>query len=209
MHILASEPSALQLLEGLDASYDVSEATVNHLLIRSNHIYQHRVLRVNYTTYDVRRGQDIFNPTTDHRDIMMLAAPENTDESETIHQRHRRFCYARIIGIYHANVQYIGPGCSSYLPRRLDFLHVQWFEQVPPNPGDVLCSLDVLRFPPMNEDGAFDFIDPADVLQGCHLILAFAKGRSHPDRTSVSSLSKDSNDWKYYYVNRLGETQVA
>ncbi|KIK13245.1 hypothetical protein PISMIDRAFT_119194, partial [Pisolithus microcarpus 441] len=192
MHVLASEPSALQPLEGLDASYDASEATVDHLLIRSNRIYQHRILQVNYTTYHVRCRQDIFNPTTDHCDIMMLAAPENTDESETIHQCHHRFCYARIIGIYHANVQYIGPGCSSYLPRRLDFLHVRWFEQVPPNPGDVLCSLDVLRFPPMNEDGTFDFIDPADVLWGCHLIPAFAKGRSHPDRTSVSSLSKDS-----------------
>ncbi|KIK12190.1 hypothetical protein PISMIDRAFT_83954, partial [Pisolithus microcarpus 441] len=72
MHILASEPSALQPLEGLDASYDASEVTVDHLLIRSNHIYQHHILRVNYTTYNVRHGQDIFNPTTDHRDIMML-----------------------------------------------------------------------------------------------------------------------------------------
>ncbi|KIK20576.1 hypothetical protein PISMIDRAFT_12859 [Pisolithus microcarpus 441] len=53
MHVLASEPSALQLLEGLDTSYDASEATVNHLLIRSNCIYQHCVLQVNYTTYDV------------------------------------------------------------------------------------------------------------------------------------------------------------
>ncbi|KIK10462.1 hypothetical protein PISMIDRAFT_46798, partial [Pisolithus microcarpus 441] len=76
MHILASEPSALQPLEGLDASYDASEATVDHLLIRSNRIYQHHVLWVNYTTYNVRCGQDIFNPTTDHHDIMMLAAPE-------------------------------------------------------------------------------------------------------------------------------------
>ncbi|KIK12991.1 hypothetical protein PISMIDRAFT_119820, partial [Pisolithus microcarpus 441] len=91
-------------------------ATVDHLLIRSNHLYQHHILQVNYTTYDVQCGQDIFNPTTDHHDVMMLATPENTNELETIHQCYCCFCYARIIGIYHANIQYIGPGFSSYPP---------------------------------------------------------------------------------------------
>ncbi|KAI5992629.1 hypothetical protein EDC04DRAFT_2872767 [Pisolithus marmoratus] len=153
-------------------------ATVDHLLFKSNHIYQHYVLRVNYTTYNVRCRQDILNLTTNHHDIMMLASPENMNEC------HHHFCYACIIGIYHANVQYIGSGLSDYLPCQLDFF------------------LDVLRFPPMNDHDTFDFIDPADILRGCHLIPAFAKGRSHPDCTSLSPIAKDSDDWNYYYVNR-------
>ncbi|KIJ61923.1 hypothetical protein HYDPIDRAFT_30990 [Hydnomerulius pinastri MD-312] len=55
----------------------------------------------------------------------------------------------------------------------------------------------------MNDQDAFDFIDPADILRGCHLIPAFAKGRSHPDHTALSPIAKDSDDWKYYYVNRF------
>ncbi|KIK10455.1 hypothetical protein PISMIDRAFT_20384 [Pisolithus microcarpus 441] len=205
MHALASEPTSSQPLWGLEASYSTSEAAADHLLFKGNRIYQHCVLRVNYTTYDVKRGQDIFNPTTDHHDVMMLATPENADKSEDTYERRHCFCYARIIGIYHANVQYIGPGFSNYLPRRLDFLHVRWFEQVAPNPGDGSCRLDVLRFPPMNDRSAFDFIDPASILQGCHLIPAFAKGRSHSDHTSLSPVAKDSDDWNYYYINRLSE----
>ncbi|KAI6039573.1 hypothetical protein EDC04DRAFT_2517229, partial [Pisolithus marmoratus] len=73
-------------------------------------IYQHCILWGNYTTYDVKCEQDIFNPATDHYDIMMLATPENADKSETVYQCCHHFCYARIISIYHANVQYIGPG---------------------------------------------------------------------------------------------------
>ncbi|KAI6039513.1 hypothetical protein EDC04DRAFT_2568346, partial [Pisolithus marmoratus] len=118
VHALASESSVSQLLQGLDASYNTMAATVDHLLFKSNHIYQHYILWVNYTTYDVQHRQDILNPTTDHHDIMMLATPENMDESETVYQHHHHFCYAHIIGIYHANVQYIGPGFSNYLPIR-------------------------------------------------------------------------------------------
>ncbi|KAI6039504.1 hypothetical protein EDC04DRAFT_2538039, partial [Pisolithus marmoratus] len=92
---------------------------------------------------------------------------------------------------------------------QLDLLHVQWFEQVPPNAGDGSCSLDVLQFPPMNDHGTFDFIDPVDILQGCHLIPAIVKGRSHPNHTSLSPIAKDCDDWNYYYVNRWGQIQYS
>ncbi|KAJ7144085.1 hypothetical protein C8R44DRAFT_602076, partial [Mycena epipterygia] len=47
------------------------------LLIHDDRIYCHKVLRVNYTSYDVRREQDSMNPRT-HSDIMMLA-PDSED----------------------------------------------------------------------------------------------------------------------------------
>jgi hypothetical protein len=191
-----------QPLPGLEDTYSASEATPDHLLFKGGRIYQHNVLRINYTTYDVRRSQDIFNPRTDHCDIMMLATAE---EWEAEHPGHR-FCYARILGIYHANVQYIGPGMKDYLPRRLDFLHVRWLEWIPSSLGNGEVDLDALRFVPMNNVDAFDFIDPADILRGCHLIPAFAKGKLHPDNTSASLIAQDSEDWKCYYINRYDAT---
>ena len=173
-------------------------STTDQVLFKGGRIFQHKVLRVNYTTYDVRRNQDIFNPGSDHRDVIMLATPGSDEEPETQH----RFCYARLIGVYHANVHFIGPGSKDYLPRRLDFVHVRWLELVPPTSAENRTWLDALQFVPMNNENAFDFVDPADILRGCHLIPAFAKGRSHPDRINFSPIAKDGDDWKYYYVNR-------
>ncbi|KIJ10243.1 hypothetical protein PAXINDRAFT_86346, partial [Paxillus involutus ATCC 200175] len=109
-----------------------------------------------------------------------------------------------ILGIYHVNVQYIGPGMNDYLPQWLDFLHVQWFEWIPPRRGKSGISLDALQFLPMDDVDVFDFVDPADVLRGCHLIPAFAKGKLHQDRIAISPIAKDSEDWKCYYINRYG-----
>ncbi|KIK25266.1 hypothetical protein PISMIDRAFT_43715, partial [Pisolithus microcarpus 441] len=60
----------------------------------------------------------------------------------------------------------------------------------------------------MNDCGAFDFIDLASILWGCHLIPAFAKGRSHSDHTSLSPVTKDTDDWNYYYINRFADRDM-
>jgi len=178
-------------------SSSTSQPTIDQVLFKDGRIFQHKVLHVNYTTYDVRHDQDIFNPGSDHCDLIMLAAPGSDEEPETQHQ----FCYAWLIGVYHANIHFIGPGSKDYLPRRLDFVHVRWFELVPPTVEN-RTWLDALRFVRMNNVNAFDFVDPADILRGCHLIPAFAKGRSHPNHINLSPIAKDGDDWKYYYVNR-------
>lgn len=184
-------------MAGLDDAFSTSTANPNHVIFKNNRIYRHYVLRVNYTSYDVRRAEDIFNPNTEHCDIMMLHNEESEEDS------YHRFCYARIMGIYHTNVQYIGPGMQDYLPRRLDFLHIRWFERVPQQD---LHGLHALQFVPMDDPGSFDFMDPADVVRGCHLIPAFRHGRLHQESssTSIAQLG-DSKIWKYYYVNRYGK----
>lgn len=156
------------------------------------------MLHVNYTTYDVHHDQDIFNPGSDHCDLIMLVTPGSDEEPEPQHC----FCYAWLIGVYHANIHFISPGSKDYLPRQLDFAHVWWFELVPPMSVENRTQLDMLQFVPMNNVNAFDFVNPADILRGCHLILAFARGRSHPDHINFSPITKDGDDWKYYYVNR-------
>lgn len=186
------------MFPGLENDYNVSQASPDQVLFKSGRIYEHKIIRINYTMYDVRRGQDTFNPNSDHRDIMVLARG-SIEGSETPHH----FRYARIIGIFHANVQYVGPGAKDYNTRRLDFLHIRWFELVPSDPQLGELALDMLRFVPMSNRDAFGFLDPAEVLRGCHIIPAFAKGRLHPDsNTSSSYMVKDSDDWRNYYVNR-------
>ncbi|KIJ59550.1 hypothetical protein HYDPIDRAFT_33080 [Hydnomerulius pinastri MD-312] len=63
--------------------------------------------------------------------------------------------------------------------------------------------MDSSDFSLMNDVDVFDFVDPADVLRGCHLIPAFASGKLHPDGVAVSPMAHDSEDWKYYYANRF------
>ena len=83
---------------------------------KSERIYLHKLARIHYTTYDVRRGQDVINPSMPHRDIMLLATTNNDVDHP--------FLYARVLGIYHANVIYTGGRAPSYQARRFEFLWV-------------------------------------------------------------------------------------
>ena len=113
------------------------------------------------------------------------------------------FRYARVLGIYHANVVYVGPGMVDYYPRRLEFLWVRWYRTVDTiHSGWTARKLDRVQFYSMTEDDAFGFVDPSDVLRACHIIPAFARGRLHLDGKGLSRCAQDSSDWVSYYVNR-------
>src|ERR1700677_2615735 len=114
------------------------------------------------------------------------------------------------MGIFHANVIYTGPGMLDYVPRKLEFLWVRWFQYLG-NCSVVWkdCCLDGVRFPPTASDSAFGFVDPRDVLWGCHIMQGFAKGRVHPDGIGLSRCAADSNDWCYHYINRCNHHSLA
>ena len=112
------------------------------------------------------------------------------------------FCYACIISIFHTNIIYTRPGLLDYQPWQLKFLWVQWFELIEQPSGDVDPALDVLCFLSMMEDDTFGFVDPADVVWSCHIILTFAMGRLHPNSVAMSHCVQDGTDWKQYYINR-------
>ncbi|KAG1868437.1 hypothetical protein F4604DRAFT_2020743 [Suillus subluteus] len=94
----------------------------NSLIILDNKIYKHKVLRVNYTTYDLRRAQDSLNPRT-HADIM-LPGNEESEPGELAPHPH---WYARIISIFHVYARYLGPDSDDWASRHVDFLWVCWF----------------------------------------------------------------------------------
>ncbi|KAH9004426.1 hypothetical protein EDB84DRAFT_1573164 [Lactarius hengduanensis] len=76
-----------------------SDAQRAEVQFRGRKLYQHKVLRINYTTYDLRREQDSINPRT-HPNIMVLR-PDGPDPHP--------YWYARIIGIFHIVVDHSEP----------------------------------------------------------------------------------------------------
>jgi hypothetical protein len=178
---------------------DVSQAEIadrDQIFFLSDRMYKHHLLRINYTTYDVRRAQDTINPGTPHRDIMLLAHhPAKSDHA---------FLYARVLGIYHVNLIFrTSSGMMDCTPRRFDFLWVRWFQYHGATSVRWKdCSLDTVSFPRMANPDSFGFVDPGDILRGCQTIPRFAQGRVHDDRVSLSQCVKDGDDWKIYYMNR-------
>jgi hypothetical protein len=165
-------------------------------------MYQHSILRVNYTTYDVRRAQDTINPRTDHRDILLLSQIKCGRNNVTTHQ----FQYARVLGIYHVNLIYNEPTTHQYQTHRMDFLWVRYFEviqNVSVQRGWSTSLLDQLQFHPLNSANAFGFVDPAQVLRGCHIIPRFSMGKwSRDNIVAVSVRANSVQDWVRYYANR-------
>lgn len=170
---------------------------VDLIFFKDDRLYRHNIMRINYTTYDVRRKQDDINPRTSHRDIMVLA--NGDDEAD------HPYLYARVIGIFHANIVYTARSPKvDYRPRRMEFLWVRWYEFDPKvvEGGWRSSTLDRLRFPPMADESSFDFLDPADVVRGCHVVPAFRYGKRYADEKGISLCAMDSKDWRSYHLNR-------
>ncbi|KAI0326965.1 hypothetical protein GY45DRAFT_1257909 [Cubamyces sp. BRFM 1775] len=176
-----------------DPAVEVHEWTDN-LSIKDDRLYTHNVINFNYPTYDMRRAQDSVNPKT-HADIMVLA-DDHSDEHP--------YWYARVIGVYHAQVRYTGPRCKDREWHRLDILRVRWFLRDKTS----LCGFQHRRLPRLSfvdlehpTATAFGFIDPASVLRAAYIMPAFHFGTTSdllpPD--SIGRLVGDE-DYVYYYA---------
>lgn len=178
----------------------------DELFFQGDRIYRHNIAKFNYTTYDVRRSQDVINPRTEHCDVMLLADFKNTPEESLISSRtlEHPFIYARVLGIYHAKVVRKSStiGSQIYNPERMEFLFVRWFTYQGSNVHWAGLKLDSLSFLPVTSENAFGFVDPSDVLRGCHILPWFRGGRVHGDRHGISRLANDKDDWRQYRVNR-------
>lgn len=169
---------------------------IDHLYFKNDHIYWHNIMRINYTTYNVRQKQDTINPQTAHCDVMILADNEDTSDHP--------FLYMRVLGIFHINVVYMGLQVVDYTARPYKFLWVQWFDLDPkaPSGGWGSCALDQLCLPLMTQQDSFSFLDPEDVVRSCHVVPTFCLGRRHADGKGLSHFARDGLDWNSYYVNQ-------
>lgn len=170
----------------------------NSIRVVKNRVYSMQTLRVNYTTYDVRRDQDTINPRT-NCDIM-VASP---DTSPNAH----RFWYARVLGIFYVHVCNDDADSTNRASQRVDFLWVRWFGMVEGHRyGLRAARLPKVGFIQAEEDSpAFGFLDPSLVVRACHLIPAFNLGRTTrilgATTTTAARAFGEVDDWVAFYVN--------
>jgi len=156
-------------------------------------------MRINYTTYDVRREVDTINPKT-YPDIM-VKSPETGPQAQP-------YWYARVIGIFHGVVSSSHPELREQLPCHMDFLWVRWFGM---EPGRYRYGFRCARLPKIgfveSTDGyAFTFLDPSQVIRGAHMIPAFKDGRTSALLPALKTVARvlspeDEDDWVNFYVN--------
>jgi hypothetical protein len=176
--------------------YDFTDQERQDVTLLNNRMYRHKVLRVNYTTYDCRRAQDSLNPRT-HSDIMVLAHEDDNERDK------HPFWYARVIGIFHVFVRHIGPKSTNRDTQRMDFLWVRWFgRDLKYQAGWKAKRLHRLGFLDSDDPFAFGFLDPKEVIRGSHLIPAFAHGRTADllPPSIARQPSEDDEDWNNYHV---------
>ncbi|KAJ3832063.1 hypothetical protein F5878DRAFT_671301, partial [Lentinula raphanica] len=183
------------------------------LTFESNRIYRHKVVRHNYTTYDLRRGQDSINPRT-HPDIAVLAPLGSSHP----------FIYGRVVGVFHANIRFTSPRGSSLasIPfKRVDFLWVRWFEYDSSyDAGWQAKRLHQIKFVHADESHAFGFLHPTDIIRAMHLIGDFGSlgtdsglpkdsvGRQFEALAWSGPRELEDDDWKFYFVNMFVESDI-
>ena len=183
------------LAESSTAYSDVhADSDWESVVFKQDRMYKHKTMRINYTSYDVRRGEDVIHTGTSRCDVILI----NPDPSLS----HHPFLYARVLGIYHVNAIYLGEGTIDYAPRQLEFLWVRWYEEDDLADDWSNQRLGRVSFPPITQEDSCGFIDPADVLRGCHMVSAFRCGKVYSDGIGISHCAQDSNDWRVYYIGR-------
>jgi hypothetical protein len=99
----------------------------------------------------------------------------------------------------------MGPAANNCSVQRLEFLWVRLFG-VEPNyaSGSEAARLPKIGFVPDTDHDTFGFLDPSLVLRGCHLVPAFAAGRTQSllqtTSPTTARLPGEIDDWANYYV---------
>lgn len=179
--------------DGDDHEYSAAER--NTVRILDNRIYSSKVLRVNFTSYDVRRDQDSMNPRTNCN--VMVMSPESGEDAHP-------FWYAQVLGVFHARVLHADPAATNKSVQNIEFLWVRWLGLVPGRRfGFKEARLPKVGFVPHTDPLAFGFLDPSLVLRGCHLVPAFADGKTFdllPVMHSAARSPDEHEDWVAFYV---------
>ncbi|KAJ4492269.1 hypothetical protein C8R41DRAFT_832720 [Lentinula lateritia] len=194
------EDHLLGRLRGIpfDGDYEFTDKEWQLVVIMNERIYSVKTLRINYTTYDVRRDQDVINPSTDHCTVLL-------NSPETQHNAHC-YWYAQVLGIFHADIIHLDTAMGSVKSKeRMEFLWVRWLGIEPDYRfGSKAARLPKVGFIPENDDFAFGFLDPLHVIRACHLIPDFVRGQTNELLgTSLPTAARkagESSDWWNYYV---------
>ncbi|KAF5332762.1 hypothetical protein D9611_005092 [Ephemerocybe angulata] len=184
----------------------VEQLDWSNVVLKSDKLYSQKIMRIKYTTYEARRNEDVIHLDTEQSNVMLLQ-PEYSyhsgDDSSTLAPH--PFRYAKVIGILHAEVGYVGEmgrDGVEYRYHPLDVLWVRWYRPLVAPAGSKL-ELDKAELLPIDSPGSHSFVDPLDVLRACHIIPQFRLGRRHANGIGKSLLARDGLDWNAYYIGRF------
>ena len=158
--------------------------------IHGDRLEQRYTMSVYYTTYDLRQQVDKINM----RGRPYVMTLSRGDPSHP-------YLYARVLGIFQVKV--LHPSLENVT--NMDILWVHWLEiDQTHRAGWKAKRLYRVQFVPCDEDGAFGFLNPADVIRGVHLIPSFNNGYivQSPDHPISKWDYVLADNWKNYYVNQ-------
>ncbi|KAL1750411.1 hypothetical protein FB107DRAFT_184363, partial [Schizophyllum commune] len=167
-------------------------------------IYTSQVFRVNYTTYDVRRGSDHIN--AHRREFIMTPSPEEGENTNP-------YWYAQVLGVYRADVRHTDPQSEDFDFHQMAFLFVRWLGKEPGYRwGRRFARLPKVGFIPEDQPDAFGFLDPALGLRGAHLLPSFVIGRGTVNLRAGPSVARadgEEDDWINFYVNIFADRDMV
>ncbi|KIJ58626.1 hypothetical protein HYDPIDRAFT_33994 [Hydnomerulius pinastri MD-312] len=182
--------------DGDEQSYTSEERNSICFVNGLNRVFRPKRFQINYTTYDIRRDQDTLRPG--HGAAVMVLSREQGPDAHP-------FWYAQVLGAFLIKVHYAG------VEQTMDFLWVRWFGVVPGYRwGIQKARLPKIGFIP-DSPAAFGFLDPSLVIRACHLIPAFAAGRTDSllrRGPSAARAANEADDWTAYYVNIFADRDM-
>lgn len=165
------------------------------IFIKDDTLYEHPLLDIKYTSYEVQQERDIIHLGYGQTGIMVHMPMLSEDENEP-------WSYANVLAVYHVIVR----TASNPEPQTLKVLWVQWMQcGMASLTGLNSQNYTQVSFVPWSSipGSVFDFIDPSHIIHACHLIPAFNVGQTH-DLLDPSITRDSQGDWCAYYANRYG-----
>lgn len=173
---------------------NISDQDRKRVTLKDDLLHYHAYLRINYTTYDLRRAQDVVN--TSSKPNIMLISNEDPEPDLPSHP----YWYARVLGILHVNVRDEKHSDPTY--HRVEVLWIRWYGRFSDvNAGWQARRLDAVGYVPQGK-GAFGFIDPRNVLRAAHLIPSFEHGYTQELLPKSTFWDTPEGDYEQYYANR-------
>ena len=166
-----------------------------HVKILSNALYRHKTLQLTYTTYDMREDQDKLNQRR-YQDIMVLSDSED-----------HPYLYGQVLDIFHTKVTNDAPNTilDEGLVGSLLVVWIQWFKLNGPqgSPGFGSLRYPSVSFYNGDDEDAFGFIHPDEIVRSAHLIPSFKSGHTeqHLEGPSKGQPETGDKNWKHFNVN--------
>lgn len=142
--------------------------------IRNDKVYPSNGMRVHYTAYDTTKAFDYI--AADKHANVMISARTGT---QGLH------AYACVLGLFHLYARN-----GSQEAEKLEVAWIQYYDVVDEDSVGGRCY-PKLRLSTGHD--SFGFIDPQEIIRGCHIIPDFASG--------MQLGCQDKQTYKYYFVN--------